>query len=261
MTQISCSEEEETTIVDGGTVSMEFDNYVGARQLSLEDDGSTDYKYETTSGQTYNLTTFQYYISNIILTGPNGEVFEDEMNVSADADEIKGYYLIQQDDSQSKLFDLSSVPYGEYNSITLNVGIAEDAVQEGAAGGILDPAEGAPFWNWNSGYISLMMEGYSPNIDSDDLNFQIHVGGWKDIEVSEGETQKFYNNIKTITLDFGVDVTVSESYAPTVHMVVDVEKILADIDFEITNQVHTPSGGVVFAERFEDAFVVDHVHQ
>lgn len=257
---VSCGEENEDPQTEvAGTVSIEFDNFVGSSMVNLKETGSTNYNYTTTSGHEFNLTRVQYYVSKIILTGENGEMFEDELNVSASADEIRGYYFIQESESASKLVELSNVPAGTYTQITFNLGIDEEGVQEGAAGGILDPASGAPFWNWNAGYIGMTVEGQTDV--TEDKAFAIHVGGWKDIVPDDGTTQKFYNNVKTITLNLDVDMNVSETLEPEIHIVADIQKVLGSIDFTATPQVHSPAAGRVFADNLESAFVVDHVHQ
>ena len=248
----------ETDLETTGSVMVEFDNMVGTSLANLETEGSTNYSYTTTSSQSFNLTRVQYYISKITLTGPEAS-FEDQLNVSANADEVAGYYFIQESDNASKLITLENVPEGVYTQITFTVGIDESGVQEGAAGGILDPANGAPFWNWNAGYIGMTIEGHTDVID--DNAFAIHVGGWKDIVPEDGTDQKFYNNVKTITLNLDVNMNVSETLEPEVHIVTDIKKVLGEVDFTATPQVHSPAAGRPFADNLTTAFVVDHVHQ
>ncbi len=256
---VACEDgNEETEVKSQGSVAIEFDNMVGTSQVNLSDEGSSDYSYTTSGSQPFNLTRVQYYISNIILTGPEVS-YEDELNVSANADEVTGYYFIQESDNATKLISLNRVPEGVYTQITFTLGIDESGVQEGAAGGILDPANGAPFWNWNAGYIGMTIEGRTSVLEEN--AFAIHVGGWKDVVPEDGSGQKFYNNVKTITLNLDVDMKVSETLEPEVHIVTDIQKILGEVDFTVTPQVHSPAVGRTFAENLTGAFVVDHVHQ
>lgn len=257
---IACGEESEDSQTEiEGTVSIEFDNFVGSSSVNLVDEGSTEYKYVNNSNQEFNLTTIQYFVSKIVLTGANGELYEDELQVSANADEIKGYYFVQESESASQILELTNVPEGTYTHITFNLGIDEEGVQEGAAGGILDPATGAPFWNWNAGYIGMTVEGQTAVLE--DPEFQIHIGGWKDIIPEDGSDQKFYNNVKTITLSLDVNMKVSSSLEPEIHIVTDIQKVLGSIDFSATSSVHSPAAGRTYADNLESAFVVDHVHQ
>ena len=256
-----------------GTFEVKFDNVVGSEPMSLEAEGSDNYKYSTASGEAFNLSKFGYYISKIKLAGPNGEAYEDEMNVSANADEVKGYYHVLESETSSQFLNLKNVPAGTYNKITFTVGIAEDGVQEGAAGGVLDPAEGAWFWNWNAGYIGFSMEGGAENsgqerVEGDgwvipENSFDLHIGGWKEVSPGAGEDQKFVNNVKTITLDFDANIRVAENLEPAAHIVVDALKILdgVNIDFSSTYSVHVPILGQPFADYIPEAFILDHTHQ
>jgi hypothetical protein len=268
----SCGGDDDTTNLPG-TFVVEFDNMIGSKQMSLSEAGSDNYPFTTGEGQPFNLTLFGYYVSKIKLEGPNGELYEDEIKVSANAADVKGYYQVLESDAASQFITLHNVPEGKYNKITFTVGIDEDGVQEGAAGGILDPAAGAWFWNWNAGYIGMAMEGTSPDSPQEEVqgdgwviyaqSFAVHIGGWKDIAPAEGETQKFYNNVKTVTLEFDSPVTVSETLEPEAHIVMDLLKVLdgADIDFGSTYAVHSPAGGKVFADQLSKAFILDHIHQ
>lgn len=257
---MSCGEDDTPQAERFGEFVVEFDNIVGTKQMSLKTAGSTDYNFENNQGQTFNLSTFRYYISKIKLSGPNGEVYEDEMKVDANAANVKGYYLIQESEPSSSEISLNNVPYGEYDKIIFTVGIEEDGVVEGAAGGVLDPAEGAWFWNWNSGYVGFGIEGASSASGDANKGFSIHIGGWKDIAPAAGETQRFFNNVKTITLNLGVNAKVSATQKPQAHIVTDALKVLGDINFQDTYGVHSPLAGKPFAENITTAFAVDHVH-
>ncbi len=265
----TCDDEKIDPEAGNGSFVVEFDNYVGSTDMQLDPAGSTDFRYATASGQQFNVSTFRYYISNIKLEGPDGAMFEDEMNVSANADEVAGYYLVQESEASSQYITLDNIPEGNYDKVTFTLGIAEEGVQQGAAGGILDPAEGAWFWNWNAGYISLGMEGTAADspqqkVEGDGFiiepkTFSLHVGGWKDVDPDDN----FVNNIKTVTLDLGSAVTVSDKLKPEAHIVFDMLKILdgASVDFSQTYAVHAPRLGAPLAEEIPNAFIVDHVHQ
>ncbi len=253
-----------------GTFSLQFDHMVGDNALILKDAGSTDYNYATTAGQQFNVSLFGYYVSKIKLEGPNGELFEDEMNVSANAANVKGYYQVLESVPSSTLITLNDIPAGKYNKVTFTIGIEEDGIAEGAAGGVLDPAEGAWFWNWNAGYIGFAVEGTAADSPQEASEFaaqnayQIHIGGWKDVPAATpGGPVNFVNNVKQITLDFGTDVTVTESMEPNAHIMVDIKKLLdeAAVDFETTYSVHSPAKGQAIANKLSTAFILDHVHQ
>ena len=207
-------------------------------------------------GQDFNINLLRYYITNIKLTGPNGEVFEDHIHV--DAAGTEGIYLIDEANPASSSVILKSVPAGNYNKITFTV-----------VGGALDIATSKMFWNWNSGYIALKFEGQSPvsaggtsgteTLGGVTKGIAYHIGGWKDVT----GTAFVYNN-KTLSFDFDTNAKVKKGQQPTVHMVFDVLKLFTGkntIDFTGNNNVHKPVDGKPAAENIPTAFAFDHIHQ
>ncbi|UII32763.1 hypothetical protein LVD17_02815 [Fulvivirga ulvae] len=268
---LACNDDDSDDAQSFGTFQLEFDHRVGDKQMQLSEAGSADYVFSTGSGEAFNLTLFGYYVGKIKLEGPNGELYEDEISITAA--EVKGYYHVLQNEASSKYITLENVPAGTYNKVTFIIGVEEDGVEEGAAGGVLDPAEGAWFWNWNAGYIGFAIEGAAENsaqekVEGDgwvihEKSFSLHVGGWKDVEPVTGESQKFVNNVKTVTLDFDSEIRVAENLEPNAHIIVDLLKVLdgADIDFSTTYSVHSPKAGQPLANVIPDVFILDHTHQ
>lgn len=249
---------------DMGTFAIEFSNMVGTQTMRLDAAGASSFRYTTATGQAFYVSKFGYYISEIKLEGPHGEYYADEMNVGANASDVKGYYHVLESHSASKIIALQNVPAGSYDKVTFTVGIRESGVQEGAAGGVLDPAAGAWFWNWNAGYIALSIEGSAENSPQDGHAFEFHVGGWKDVPADEtGGVERFVNNVKTITLNFGTTVSASRNLAPVAHVTVDALMLLnmADIDFATTSMIHAPKAGQPIAQHIPHVFHLDHVHQ
>ncbi len=267
----SCSDDDEPTN-EFGDLELEFDNIALVngvqRQLSLTTPGSTDYEYVNAIGQDFNINLLRYYITNVKLEGPNGELFEDE--VAVDISGTEGIYLIDESDLATGLITFDNVPSGEYNKITFTVGVDENGMQDGAAGGVLDPATCNMFWNWNSGYIAMKFEGQSSMSNggvsgSETLDATIsnailyHVGGWRDME----GTAFVYNN-KTLSFDFDTIAKVRDGEQPHVHMVFDVLSLFKGsgmVDFAGNHNVHKPIDGQVIANNITGAFAFDHIHQ
>lgn len=265
---MSCENNDDPKPDEFGTFQIYFDNKVGSSEVLLKNAGSTDYDYETTIGEKFNLSMLGYYVSKIKLEGPNGELFEDEVSVSAS--ESKGYYQVLENNSSTHNITLQNVPAGTYNKVIFTIGVEEDGVQEGAAGGVLDPAKGAWFWNWNAGYIGFAFEGTAENSSQQYVNrgngsetqektFAFHIGGWKNVSGNEN----FVNNVREVSLDFGTTVTVAEDLSPSAHVVADILKLLneVEIDFSTTYSVHAPKAGKPFADVLNEIFIVHHVHQ
>ena len=257
-----------------GAIEIEFDNvFVDAgvqKQLSLVNKGATQYNYTNAMGQDFNVVLLRYFITNIVLEGPDGLRYEDV--VESSATESKGYYIVDESDFNSQVITLSDVPAGEYNRITFTVGVDSTGVIEGAAGGALDPTTNNMYWNWNAGYVAVKFEGHSavsvgsangeiikPDVDK---GIVYHVGGWRD----DPNRAAFVYNNKRLSYAFDTNAKVSDTDLPTVHMTFDVNAMLGSdaknmIDFTGNNDVHRPIDGQPVAENLENAFSFDHVHQ
>lgn len=269
----SCNKDENTpdTTPKAGVLELQFDNIAIVdgvqRQLSTVSPGSVDYSYKNEKGQDFNISLLRYYITNVKLTGPNGESYEDKVEV--DASGTKGIYLIDEANLATGTFLLSDIPAGNYNKLTFTVGVEEEIVTEGAAGGVLDPASCNMFWNWNAGYVALKFEGQAAAsqggangeaIKPDNANGIVyHIGGWKDVD----GTALVYNN-KTISLDFDTSAKVEDGQQPHVHLTFDVLKLFKGVntvDFTGNVNVHKPVDGKVVAANIPAAFAYDHIHQ
>ena len=267
-----CKKEEVINTNQPGTVEIEFDNVAIINnvpiQLTMATPGSTEYPYSNALGQKFNINLLRYFISKIELTGPNGESFSDPL--SAAAADTKGYYLVDESDVNSQFVKLKDVPAGTYTKLTFTLGVDVDGVQEGAVGGILDPATNKMFWNWNFGYIAVKMEGQSDASNGgvsgtetleggSEHGIAYHVGGWKNIDNSA-----FIYNNKRMTFEFDVNLNVEKLEQPHIHMYFDVLKLFTginDIDFSGNHNVHKPVDGQPVAENMEHAFRYDHIHQ
>lgn len=265
----SCNDDEAVT-KSPGSISVLFDNQLGGKTLSLRDYGVRTFDYKDASNQEFNISLYSYYISAIELEGPNGVKHLDPLKASAS--EVKGYYQVTNLTPNSNVINLKDIPAGTYNKIRFTIGVNEAGVQEGAAGGVLDPAKGAWFWNWNAGYIGFGVEGNASNSGQEFVDwgngfttlegtYAVHVGGWKDVSPAPGETAKFVNNIKVIELDFGSNIKIEDGLTPEAHINVKFEELLKGNDFSQTYAVHRPDLGKPFAEKLKSVFELDHVHQ
>ncbi|TRX58813.1 hypothetical protein FNH22_13140 [Fulvivirga sp. M361] len=273
---ISCDSDDDATLSgEPGTVALKFDNIAPSStsddnvNLVLLEPGSTTFAYRNDMDQEFNVTVLKYLISEVKLTGPNGEEFINPMEITAD--DAKGYYLVDQKNLlTSGRFSLSDVPAGTYDQISFTVGVEEEGVAEGAAGGVLSQGNGARdadmFWNWNVGYQAIRMEGFAPaspadgeqvaafgeSVNETDVDgFAFHVGGWANP-----------NNNREVTIEID-PITVAANTAPEIHLVFDVSEFLGginDIDFSKTFNVHSPTSAEPLANNAARAFKFDHIH-
>lgn len=202
---VSCTKkdpENPTTPTDpNGTskVLVEFSNKVGTNNLVLNDQW-----YQTAVGDSFKVSKFNYYISNVKLGG------------AASYTESDSYHLVQQGTSSSHNFALADVPYGKYNTITLTIGVDSARNTSGAQTGALDPANDM-FWTWSTGYIMLKLEGTSPKSTATGNVLTYHAGGFKE----PNSTQR------TVTLTLPSEITVAKTGENHIHIEADVLKVLS----------------------------------
>ncbi len=127
-------------------------------------------KIYNTSNDTFNISKFNYYISNIKLIREDGYIFN----------ETESYHLIKHLDGVNS-FSFSNLPEGNYNNIEFLIGVDSLRNVSGSQTGALAISNNM-FWEWNSGYIFFKLEGdYKSPIQQIKNSYAIHVGGFKGI--------------------------------------------------------------------------------
>lgn len=237
-----------------GYIVLEFDNRVGSLNLVLDSPF-----YTNAFGQSYSVSKFDYFVSNIVLKNEDGSTYTVPQDSS--------YFLIKESNSASQEITLR-VPEGNYTAVTFTIGIDSlmNTKPNGERPSSLDVGGAAAgmYWVWNSGYIFLKMEGkYNDPTDTvvEMSPFTYHIGGFG------GYTTPTINNIKTTTLNFGdenAEVRAAHgSEGPQVHMYVDAGKVLqggTNIDFKDKSMVMFDVYSVNIANNYAGMFSVGHVH-
>ncbi len=214
-----------------GNVIIHFNNYVGNDLLNLD---STTYKNQL--GQAFSVTNFKYYISNIHLKKADGKEF-----VSND------YFLVREDEQQTKQLILQNIPEGKYISCSFVIGVDSLHNCSGAQTGALDETNGM-FWTWNTGYIFLKLEGKSPVSTSAGHVFEFHIGGYKQPS----------NCIRKVSLDLK-NVIVSTKKNTSIEIKTDVSEILKSpvtIDFSKLSSVTDAHNSTTIADNYKDMFSI-----
>ncbi|MGF2411219.1 MAG: MbnP family protein [Ferruginibacter sp.] len=142
---------------------LHFHNMVDDKPLLLND---SMHVYHNENGDDFYVTTFKYYISNIVLTKKNGEQIRMP----------ESYFLVNAADSTTLTQELTGVPPGKYSGISFTIGVDSLRNFAGAQTGCLDPARGM-FWTWKSGYIFVKLEGVSSKSPSKKNRLVYHIGG------------------------------------------------------------------------------------
>lgn len=188
-----------------GKLILNFKHVVGKQLLQL-----TDTYYTNIHGEKFNVSKFNYYISNIRLKRSNGKTWKQR----------NSYYLIQSSQPQSQTITLTDIPTGEYTEISFLIGVDEKRNSSGAQEGALDPANGM-FWSWNTGYIFLKIEGntlINKQGTQSSQKFMYHCGGFEGI----------YNNIRPKHLSLrGNSLKIQANNPSKVGVKVDIQKFFS----------------------------------
>ncbi|AKD56758.1 MbnP family protein [Spirosoma radiotolerans] len=196
--------------VSTGRLRVSFDNVAGTSDLAL---GSGT--YQNAVGESFAVTKFNYFVSNIRLRKEDGNDYVVPQDSS--------YFLIQEEKPASQTITLANIPTGNYTGITFTVGV--DSLRSLAdiskRTGVLDPGlNDGMYWEWNSGYIFLKLEGTSAVAPAAQNNaFYYHIGGFG----GGYNGKKTINNLRTITVPFKTDVAnVQATMTPSVQLKTDV---------------------------------------
>ncbi|MFD1142236.1 MbnP family protein [Larkinella insperata] len=197
-----------------GTVQLKFDNVVGSQELNL--DNTT---YTNGSGEPFVVTRLDYFVSNIKLKKADGSEYVVPQDSS--------YFLVSERSAASQTVSLRNIPAGDYTGITFVVGVdsLRNTMGIDKRTGALDPAGTASgmYWDWNSGYIFLKLEGTSTATQADATgkqNFTYHIG------LFGGYQSRTINNLKTIQLPFeATPARVTADRTTGIQLKADVMKI------------------------------------
>lgn len=197
-------------------------------------------KYISAYGDTFSVTKFRYYISNIKLKKQDGSYYT----------ETESYHLIDASDSLNTCkFNLKNVPYATYTAIEYMIGVDSTRNCSGAQTGQLDPLKDM-YWNWNQGYIFLKFEAYTSSISSfGGHNVEYHVGGFK------GAT----NNIKNVSLTLPSNLVVDNDHISKLFIKANAKECLktpTTISFATLPTAISPASTKPIANNYTDMFLV-----
>ena len=149
------------------------------------------------------------------------------------------HYLIDAENADSRIIYLDN-KYS-FDRISFNLGVDSLTNVGGVKGGDLDPIHGM-YWTWQSGYINIKLEGYSPVCNTRNHFFQHHLGGY----------MLPYNCLQRINLNVDEDET-------EITILVDVLKYIESINISTTPEVMSPgTHAVSMAENFSKIFSFNH---
>jgi hypothetical protein len=204
-----------------------------------------DSTYTTENGDVFTASLFKYYVTNIRLVRSDNTEYAIE----------NSYFLVDQDDETSMMLEMDSLTAGDFKGIKFLLGVDSAHNVSGAQEGALDPVNGM-FWNWNSGYIFMKLEGSSPVIPTPAQTFTYHIGGFASPT----------NNLKDVYIEFDGDILpLANNTHPELHMVVNVLEIFKSptvIDLAtFQSTIMSPAGNAaIVANNYADMVKYDHIH-
>ena len=219
-----------------GTLGIAIQHMVNDRELNTD-----TAVYKNSLGQTYTIGNFKYYIGNITLINTNGKDYHSD-----------AYFLITEDDEHSKKIMLEHIPAGAYTGIRFIIGVDSLHNCSGAQSGALDPAN-AMFWEWNTGYIFLKLEGKSPASTAPGKIIEYHIGGYRSPS----------NCIRAVELKFGQPLITGKEKMPELQLSVNIAEILQGpeaIDFSTLPAVTDFHNATGIADNYKDMFSIKTIY-
>jgi hypothetical protein len=226
---------------DKGNVTVNITNVAGNAVLKISKDsaytGATP-KYINAHGDTFSVSMFRYYVSNIKLKKSDGSYYT----------ETESYHLVDAKDSANTCkLTLLNVPVGTYISAELMIGVDSARNCSGAQTGDLDPAKDM-FWSWNQGYIFMKFEGYSSSVaPANAHNVEYHIGGFK----------YPYNNTRKVTIPFAVLLQVATDHSPKLMLKTNLLGLFQAptvISFSASPTIASPNSAVPLANNYANIF-------
>jgi len=228
-----------TTNYNSGTVGINFENIAGS--VFLDPTGAAN--YVNASGETFSITNFRYYISNVKMIKDDGTKYEVP----------NSYFLIDANDTNSLIAELPNIPGGKYTGVEYMIGVDSTRNVSGAQTGALDPANGM-FWSWNQGYIFMKLEGNS--IAATNNFFEFHIGGFTGAN----------STLRTVTIDFTPSILIVDGgkREAEIHILTDVLEIFKNpTNWTIAGHSSVTMPGInanTIATNYADMFSFDHIH-
>ena len=217
-------------VITPGEVDLQFTNVVGTKPLAL--DGTT---YATPAGETFTVSTLEYYVTNIKLTKNDGSVYAAP----------NSYFLVDQSKPASQHLALAGVPAGTYTGLSFVLGVDAPTTQADPLQltGALNPANNM-YWSWNTGHIFMKMEG---NVTSVTPAYPLtcHIGGY----------DAPYDALITVAPPLNGSLTVNGSRTPTIFVQADMLKLFDGVNHvtlsKFSNAMRPGAEAVQVAQNYQ----------
>jgi len=226
-------EPEQPVKKDSTQLIVDFTAIANNEKLAL-----TTKTYTNSSGDFFSVNMFNYYVSNVKLINVDGSVYI----------EPESYHLIKHTDGKTS-FTIEKLPQGDYTQIEFLIGVDSIRNISGAQVGALDVAN-QMFWEWESGYIFLKLEGnYVSSSVTIEEAYAIHIGGFK------GK----FKCLQTAMLNFNTTLNAVGSKPSKIHINTVIDEIFKTPKHIGFDSYYGAIGDPMFksiSENYKDMFVI-----
>lgn len=237
----SCKKEKEPEHVhpaSAGSVKVELAHtWQSANAIQ---DLLTDSTYiHAVTNDTFNFTTFKYYVSNLKLKKEDGSWWVNP----------ESYFLIDLGAGSIADLVLADVPTGNYTDLELTFGIDSTRNVSGAQTGALSLTHGM-FWSWNTGYIMTKAEGVSPNSATN--SFAFHLAGFTGANSAVATLNYHFNDLT---------LQVTADHTSEIGLVARINKMWDQLELSQHNNIQVVNAtSRMLALDFHSGFSFDHIH-
>jgi hypothetical protein len=197
--------------------------------------------YTNANGDSFTVSKFNYYISNIKLKRDDGSVFS----------ETYSYHIIKHVEGVNS-FTLHNLPEGNYNQIEFLIGVDSLRNVSGSQTGDLSP-DSLMFWDWSTGYLFFKLEGQYKTTTSPIADYYaMHVGGFSGTD----------NFIRKCSFNLTNSIVASINKSSKVFYNVSINEIFVNplvIDFSTYSVVGGGRKSKDIADNYKDMFTIDHI--
>lgn len=222
---------------DTGNLKMEFSHFVDGQPILFDSTW-----FLNAHGDSFLVTAFRYYISNISLIRDDSFVYT----------EPESYHYVDAQLDNTRKITIAGVPTGTYTSVRFMIGVDSARNVSGAQTGDLTPNNGM-FWTWVTGYLNAKMEGRSPQSSEPSKYLFFHIGGYQGANAGQ----------RWVTLPLNGGAHVRTGATPNIHYFANLNEWFRTptvIDFSKMNEVMFESkDSRSVADNYADMFTVDHI--
>ena len=224
----SCKDDKvETPAPSLGDLKVKFDNVVGTADLKLNTD-----KYTNANGDTFSVSMFRYYVSNVKLRRKSDQTWV-KLPVT--------YNLIEE--GVKSEFSFSNVTAADYDKIQYVIGLDSVTNFGSNFNGDLNKSKGM-YWEWTNEFVFFKFEGNYFSNSQQGLTF--HVAELVNLKTIELPITNSILGGKTLVLNIKVDVA----------KVFDSPNI---INFATTSNVMMGTKATQIAENYSNMFSLNSI--